>query len=398
MAEKLTDTMVRRLAFPEGKRGRAHLVKDGEVRGLAVQLNASGARGFVFAYSINGRERRMAIGPFPSWSVAAARERAKELRRLVDIGQDPLGERQTERQAPTVDDLCDRFVADHLPKLRPNTQVDYEQLIRNYIRPKLGNRRVKDLSPADIQAFHTSSTDRSRYKANAAVRVLRRMLNQAITWKWITSNPVAGIDWNEEEKRERFLAQDELARLWSALDASENQQSADAVRLLLLTGARKGEVLGATADQFDLAAGVWTKPAATTKQKKLHRVPLSEGAVEVVRRRLGRVTGPCLFPGPSGRPQGDIHKFWEGLCRRAGIEGLRIHDLRHSYASFLVSQGLSLPTIGGLLGHTQAATTQRYAHLADDALREATGRVHDAISKATAGNVVPLEPRRRRKG
>jgi len=179
------------------------------------------------------------------------------------------------------------------------------------------------------------------------------------------------------------ITADELRRLDVALIASPARQSAVAVRLLLLTGARKQEVLLATAEQFDLNAAVWTKPAAATKQARLHRVPLSPAALNVVRRRIEAAGKPYLFPGEvEGKPQGDIKTFWEALCRRAEIKGCRIHDLRHSYASILASAGLSLPTIGGLLGHTQVSTTSRYAHLADDALRRATETASQVISQA----------------
>ena len=142
-----------------------------------------------------------------------------------------------------------------------------------------------------------------------------------------------------------------------------NQTSANIVRLLLLTGARRGEVLNARWDQFDLKEGVWTKPASTTKQRKLHRVPLSAPAREVLAGMHTASDGSeFLFPGRDGRAQTDLKNFWAGLCRAAGIKGVRVHDLRHSYASFLVSGGLSLPVIGQLLGHNSVATTARYSH------------------------------------
>jgi integrase len=196
-----------------------------------------------------------------------------------------------------------------------------------------------------------------------------------------------------EEKRNRYLAGDELRRLTEALAVYPNQGAANAIRLLLLTGARRGEVLGASWDQFNLEKGVWTKPAAFTKQNKLHRVPLSAPVRQLLaemreaadRRaaETNREPSPFLFPAERrarGARQGPGHMVevkgaWRAICKQAALSGVRVHDLRHSYASILASAGLSLPVIGALLGHTQPGTTARYAHLFDDPLRAATERV-----------------------
>jgi integrase len=193
----------------------------------------------------------------------------------------------------------------------------------------------------------------------------------------------------------------------AALADRRNQRSANIIRLALFTGARRGEVLKATWDQFDLAAGVWTKLAPRTKQRKLHRVPLSAPARQVLAdmRATSTSTGP-LFPAPDGDgTQGDVKKAWQGVCEAAGITGLRFHDLRHSFASSLAGSGHSLPIIGKMLGHSSTATTQRYAHLLDDPLRAAAdtvGRIHTAASGRGEGiapdagaEVHPLRSRRK---
>ena len=161
--------------------------------------------------------------------------------------------------------------------------------------------------------------------------------------------------------------------MMATLTAWPNQPIANAIRLLLLTGARRSEVLKATWDQFDLEIGVWLKPAASVKQAKLHRVPLPRAAVAMLERmRASARASHFLFPGRDlAEPIADIKKSWASICHVAGIKQLRLHDLRHSYASMLASKGTSLPIIGAMLGHTQAATTNRYAHLLDDPLRQA---------------------------
>jgi integrase len=242
--------------------------------------------------------------------------------------------------------------------------------------------------------------------------VLSKMLELAMKWEIRTDNPARGIERAPEEKRERFLTPAEIARLGEVLATHPEKVSANAVRLLLLTGARRGEVLGATWDQFNVLDGIWIKPAATTKQNKLHRIPLSAPAMQLLvdmktdadleNARRGRDRLPDLvhlFPGgKEGQPLQEIKRFWTSVCAKAGISGVRIHDLRHTYASILASSGLSLPIIGRLLGHTQAQTTARYSHLFDDPLRAATERAGAIISGAgrVGAEVLPTASDRRR--
>jgi integrase len=201
------------------------------------------------------------------------------------------------------------------------------------------------------------------------------MFSLAVGWQWRADNPVTGIPKFPEERRDRWLKDEELSRLFTALDSSSNQRAAMAIRLLILTGSRRGEVLSATWDQFDLDGGTWTKPSAHTKQKKTEHVPLSSAALEMLRAWRAQVQPDCphLFPGDAdGKPLQIIKRAWKTVCQSAGLKEVRMHDLRHTYASHLVSSGLSLAIVGRLLGHTQAQTTHRYAHLADAPLRAAT--------------------------
>ena len=208
--------------------------------------------------------------------------------------------------------------------------------------------------------------------------LLSRLFSLAIKWGWISRNPCRGIERNPEEPRERYLTGAELARLVEVLDGFEDQQVANLVRLMLLTGARKGEVLKAEWRQFDLDEGTWVKPSAHTKQKKLHRAPLNAEAIALLRSIPHDL--PYVFPARAGRPRQDIRKPWAHICRDAGLQDMRRHDLRHSFASILAGKNLSLPIIGKLMGHTQAKTTQRYAHLADDPLRKATAIVGKIVT------------------
>jgi len=373
------------------------------VRGFGVRITANGALAFVLNYRIAGRERRLTIGGYPEWSVNAAREKAKKLRREVDAGHDPLEERIAEREAPTVNDLIERYCAEHVSRKRKRSQVEDKSIIRQWIEPEFGNRKVADIRHLDIEGLHRKITNHGTpVRANRAATLLSKMFSLAVRWEMRSDNPVRGLDRNAEERRARYLKGDEFRRLTVALAEHPNQQAANVIRLLLLSGARRGEVLGARWDQLDLQEAVWTKPSAHTKQRKEHRTPLSSAARQLLVELKASSESEWVFPSHTGNgPLTDIKKSWASICKAAGISGVRVHDLRHSYASILASAGLSLPVIGALLGHTQASTTHRYAHLFDDPLRQATERVgafvmgNNSRETEQAREVVPIGRARR---
>jgi integrase len=214
------------------------------------------------------------------------------------------------------------------------------------------------------------------------------MFNLAVEWGWRPDNPAKGVQRYAEEKRDRWLSDDELYRLCAALDGHPNGRAAHAIRLQLLTGARLGEVLGSRKKDFDLERGVWTKPVHQTKQKRTEHLPLSAQALTLVASiiEVSDPDSPFLFPGNKpGQPLREIKKFWSAVLRQAGITNYRRHDNRHTYASHLVSSGPSLEIVGRLLGHTTATTTKRYAHLADDPLRAVTNRFGSKIASFEPG-------------
>ncbi|MBB4277255.1 tyrosine-type recombinase/integrase [Rhizobium mongolense] len=413
MTKKLTDTIVKDLPTPS--KGNK-ITYDGEVKGFGCRVTAAGARAFILNYRTRtGRERRFTIGAYPDWKTAAAREEAKELKKRVDRGEDPMAEVEADRHAKNVADLCDRYIEEHLQKKRASSQRDDKAMIQRFIKqegdnavklePKLKHMKVAEVTFSDIDGLHRAITRRgSPYQANRVLALLSKMFGLAIRWQWRADNPCTGVERNQEEKRHRYLSPAELAALTTALAAHKDTQAANIVRMLLLTGARRGEVEAAKWDQFDLTDGVWTKPGSTTKQKTLHRVPLSAPArqllselreeAEAKAKKKGSPLSEYVFPGRGGKGhRQEIKKDWRELCIAAGLVGTetvtdakgkekmvvtpnaRIHDLRHTYASVLASAGLSLPIIGALLGHSQPATTARYSHLMDDPLRQATERV-----------------------
>jgi integrase len=258
----------------------------------------------------------------------------------------------------------------------------------------------------DIDGLHRKISKHAPYLANRTVAVLSKMFGLAIKWKWRTDNPAKGIERNDEQKRHRYLSPAELAKLTEALTALEDQQAANIFRLLLLTGSRRGEVQAAKWEQFDLAGGVWTKPGSTTKQKTMHCVPLSAPARLLLKnlREKAKPDAIYVFPGRGADHRVEIKNEWREVCIAAGIieteivgekvlvkPSARVHDLRHTYASVLASAGLSLPIIGALLGHSQPATTDRYSHLMDDPLRQATERAGSIVmAKDKGAEVVNL--------
>jgi integrase len=388
MRTRLTDKIIAKLATPaSGNR----ISYDGTVAGFGIRITAGGARAFILNYrrKVDGRERRYTIGTFPNWSTTAAREEAKRLRRQIDVGADPVGELRARRAEPTMVDLADRFLAEHVPRKRAATQRDYRQQLSVDILPVLGRMKVPSVTVADIDALHRTITARAPIHANRVIALLSKMFALAMRWGWCSDNPVKGIERNSEHKRHRYLTAIELGRLATALAESPDVGAANAVRLALLTGARRGELLAARWADFDLVAGVWAKPASTTKQQALHRVALSDIAVLLlIEMRRHSTSNVWVFPARRGGHRKTLREPWDAIRAAADIRDVRLHDLRHTFASLSASSGASLPLIGAMLGHATPATTARYTHLLDDPQRAAANKVAEAIASA---EIVPAK-------
>lgn len=326
---KITQALLDGLTPPETG---YKLVQDSYLPGFGVRITSKGVKSFILNYRIAGRLRRYTIGRAGDWTVVAARKRASELRRMIDVGIDPMAEKQEAREAPNVRDLFDRYCRDHLPKKRTSSQVVDIQMFQKFILPSLGAMKVADLTFDHCDALHRKVSKRTPIQANRVIGLLRKACNLAIRWRWIDRNPAQGIALNPENKRERYLTAEELDRLNTAMADHPKQTSCDIVRFLILTGCRSGEAMRARWDQFDADLRVWTKPAATTKQKKLHRVPVSEAVTALLLRRRDLATSEWVFPSHTGEPFVTIKKTWASLCEKAEIEDVRLHDLRGSVA------------------------------------------------------------------
>ena len=381
---------------------------DPKATGFGVRSYPGGSKSFFIDYRLNGRQRRYTIGPSPRWSTEAAREEARKLRRDIDRGVDPAGDKRARRTAPTITDLIDRYIEDHLPKKTIiGTRLADEKRMLTEIGDKLGKHtRVADIHGGDIAHIHRRITESGRpVRANRILAVCSKMFSLALvplageTLPWRNAahgNPCRGIPRNHEEARERFFSQAELTAISDAL-AKYPGVAADCVRLIMLTGCRPNEAVKAQWEEFDKEPGYWIKPSTHIKTRKVHKLPLSSAAIELIEQLGKKRKGPWVFPG--GKPAEHLvalHHVWNFVRAQAGLDKeTRVYDLRHTFASVGAGGGLSLPVIGRLLGHTQPHTTQRYTHLADDPLREAATKITTVITgKGKGAPVVPLRDRR----
>jgi integrase len=265
-------------------------------------------------------------------------------------------------------------------------------MLRNQILPALGRMKVAAVARDDIEKLCRRITASGKpRRANATKSLCSILFNQAIIWRLMVDNPAQGVKSNPEHGRERYLSDEEIDRLMTVLDRwqARRPDAVDAIRLALLAGARRGEIMSMCWADVDLDTAVWVKPATRTKQRRTHRVPLAPQAVDVLRRRQAerqadtrvvRLRDDHVFRG--GGDAAHITRLrdaWELIRAEAQLGDVHFHDLRHSFASLLVGQGLSLPIIGALLGHSKPATTQRYAHLADEPLRKAAAIVGQIV-------------------
>lgn len=381
---KINETFVKKIA-PQKSNQKIHY--DNEVSGFGIRITKAGTKSFILNYHINKRERRFTIGKFPAWTAAAAREKAKDLRRLVDQGIDPLEERIERREAPTVADLWAEYESVHLPKLAPRSQKDQRGMWTTYILPELSSVAVRDLSSRQTDRLHANITEKTPTRANRVLEVLRTALNLAIRWGWIEKNPADGFPRNAEHSRERYLTPEEYELVFAALDKMQNQKAANAIRLIILTGARRGEVLGLEWEEVDLQRGIWNRPPHKSKDRKAKRIPFSSEALVLLNTMHDEAESNFLFPTSKGSCMPDLNRPWRWLKEETGLADIRIHDLRHSFASVLVSNGKTLETIGKLLGHSQYQTTMRYAHLMDDPLRDATNSFSQSASSTISKTI-----------
>lgn len=383
--------------------GRDRYLWDGELKGFGVRCRAGGAKFYLIKYRHNGRVRWHTIGRHGSpWTPETARRQATTLMGEIAAGRDPAGERDASKRRPTVTALAEMFLAAHITgKRKASTAAHYRDILERIVTPVLGNHIAANITRSDVARLHQSMSH-APYQANRMLAVLSVMFNWAERhgYRPDGSNPCRHIGKYPERKRERFLSETELARLADSLkqaeaDGSENPYTIAAVRLLLFTGARLNEILSlqwanvdmgrATVRLLDSKTGAKSIYLSAPALATLAAIPHIEGNPHVI---AGNRAGAHLV---------NLQKAWRRIRARADLPDVRLHDLRHSFASIAAGSGMSLPMIGKLLGHSQPATTARYAHLAHDPARaanEAIGqRIAAAMEGGGGGEIIPFGAR-----
>jgi integrase len=402
--------------------GPDRFVWDDSLIGFGVRVQLSGAKSFVVKYRAgSGRgapTRRLTLGRVGTLTPDEARALARKTLGAVAHGSDPAALKAAERRASTLRELAEIFLSEHVEaKRKPATATHYRSLLEKVVLPELGSRKAEQVTPSDLSKLHAKMWDRP-YQANRMLEVVGSLYSFAGKRKILSLglNPARGIEQFPEKGRERFLTADELARLGDAVREAETlglpyeideskptakhaaketnrrtnigPHAAAAVRLLILTGARLREVLHLKWAQVDLERGLLLLPDSKTGKKA---IVLNAPALNIL-ANLPRV-GTYVIAGETAgtneeKPRADLNRPWRAVRKRAGLDGLRIHDLRHTHASVGAGLGLGLPIIGKLLGHTQPSTTARYAHLDADPLRRASEHIGTRLA-AAMGDLKP---------
>lgn len=394
-------------------RATRYTVFDSDVKGFGVRVTPNGAKSFIFEYRTGGREttkQRVTLGSFPGLKVEDARKAAEQTRAQKALGADPAADKRQAKLDATVKEAADAWLAEHVKaKRKSRTALDYELTLNKHVVPALGKTRLRELKRTDVTRLHSRVSKAAPIAANRVLAVVSSL------WTWAArremcafeANPAKGIERNKEQRRERFLDDVELERLGATLALAESHglpysvdetkagakhaakpenrrtkidpRVCDVIRLLLLTGCRLREVLHLKWSEIDFQRGLLLLGDSKTGAKP---VILSAMALDLLREQEREAECDFVFPGAGGEARSDLKKPWSSIVKHAELEGLRIHDLRHTAASLAAGAGFSLPVIGRLLGHSQPATTARYAHLAHDPVRDAADAIGSIVGAA----------------
>ncbi len=353
---------------------------DDKIPGFGVRVYPSGSKVFVVQTRTQGKSKRITLGRYGVMTADQARKKAAETIALLKSGQEP-GEKPV--SAVTVAELAVRYFEEHVDiRCKPSTQKMYRRVVNSFILPAYGHVPVGKVEREHVAKLHHALRDRP-YQANRVLEVAGKMFNLAEEWELRTgSNPCKFVRKYRETKRERFLTDEEFRRLGQVLNEMEAESRlpvhpAAALRLLMLTGCRRNEIVALEWKNVDLAVGEIRLPDSKSGARL---VPLSPAAARVL-AALPRIEGsPWVIPGRNpGKHLADLNHYWERVREEADLEGVRIHDLRHSFASRALALGESLSMIGKLLGHNKIETTARYAHLARDSIKASSARVAGSI-------------------
>ena len=378
---QLTQQLVKLTSCPTGKI-KCDLF-DSNCKGLMIEIRATGGKTYYLRYKDHrGRARQLKIADERDLSLGQARQMALTLRTKIAMGEDPFAAKSTLRSVPTFADfMAERYMP--FVKGYKKSWVSDDCYNRNHLLPVFGKKHLDEITKHDVIAFHhgVKAKGLALGTANRCLILLRYAMNLAVRWEipGITKNPTKDVPLFEDtNKKERYLTEAEAQLLYCAVKASVNPMLQYIIPMLILTGARKREVLDAKWEEFDLERRQWR--VSVTKAGKPRYVPLSDGVMNLL-TSMPREHRTWVFPNPKTlKPYVSIFCTWDTARNAAGLADVRIHDLRHSFASFLVNAGRSLYEVQKILGHTQIKTTQRYAHLSQDTLIEAANAVPFALT------------------
>jgi integrase len=399
-------------AAPEAK---DYVLWDNELPGFGLRVYASGKKSYLIQYRHNGQSRRFSLGLSGPLTPEEARKQAKIHLGKVADGANPAQEKAQSFLDPTINELCDLYLKEG-PMLKPQKKASSWKTdrsgIERHIRPLLGRRKLASLSKVDIQRFQadvtvgkTATVEKTGFKGKAVVRggygiagrvtaMLAAMLNFAVERGLRADNPAHKIQLNKTNKRERFLSNDELAKLGEVLRTEAKKElsklSVAAILLLLFTGCRKSEILTLRWRFIDWDQSLLRLPDSKTGAKV---VPLGQPALDLLRTLPRIENDPFVFPSPrEGRHLVGLQKVWERVREAANLEGVRLHDLRHSFASMAVAGGASLYMVGKVLGHKDSRTTEIYAHIGADPLKVVANETANRLVGFLNATPKPQEP------
>jgi integrase len=346
---------------------------DTRLTGFFLEVRATGKATYYQRYrDKHRRNRQVRIGPADAMSLEEAREAARQVRSSITNGFDPNGLARKQREVPVFENFIENQYLPHVKMHKRSWKMDKEMIDRR-IMPMWSQAKLTEITREDVEDFQASMAGEGLKpgSVNRYMALVKYIFNLAERWEVINKSPARGISrLADNNRKERYLTKEETARLLAVLKDWPNRTMADLITFLMLTGARKSEATHALWENINLQTGVWTVPLS--KSGKPRYIPLSKAAIDLLERR--RVNGGrYVFPSPgTGKPLVHTYFGWNKIRRQAGIPDVRLHDIRHHYASLLVNHGRSLYEVQKLLGHADISTTQRYAHLSQDTLKDAT--------------------------
>ena len=368
---------------------------DRALQGFGVRVYASGSKVYVVQTRAQGRSRRVTVGRHGVITAEQARQRAALMIARIKSGEEAVKGAKGAPEGPTVAELAERYLREHVDvRCKASTAYGVRRVLDRYVLPEFGEMSIHSVGRERISALH-ASLHRVAPTANRVVYTLSAMFNLAETWGLYPEgmNPCRQVAKFKVRRRERFLTEAEFRRLGQVLSEAETQgdvssHAAAAIRLLMLTGCRRNEIVGLRWDEVNLERNELRLRDSKTGPRV---VPLSPAAARVLSSRPRVPGNPWVIPGRTrGEHLTGVDRPWRKVRARSGLDNVRLHDLRHSFASRALALGESLPMIGKLLGHTQVQTTARYAHLAEDSVKEAAARIAVSIGADITKAAQPL--------